>query len=156
MVVIHPVAGRLVGALRKIGRKSVADEILTVMKSAGYDVRESDPFETSYNISPPIRGQSPIENRLRSLWEMSREPVVETFPEAHGLPKGTDTYLTLVDDIYRHDAYHSLSIEGYRVTPELIERVREGDWDPHSRETDRQARDALAARWLLAIFQTRP
>jgi hypothetical protein len=27
-------------------------------------------------------------------------------------------------DAYVTDAYHSLSIEGYRVTPELIERVR--------------------------------
>ena len=26
------------------------------------------------------------------------------------------------------DAYHSLSIEGYRVSPELIERVRRGSW----------------------------
>ena len=28
------------------------------------------------------------------------------------------------------DAYHSLSIEGYRVTQELIEQVQAGDWDP--------------------------
>jgi hypothetical protein len=38
----------------------------------------------------------------------------------------TRGYLKAVDDIYVNDAYHSLSIEGYRVSPELIERVRTG------------------------------
>jgi len=33
-----------------------------------------------------------------------------------------------------NDAYNSLSIEGYRVTPELIERIRDGKWDPESEE----------------------
>ncbi len=38
-------AGRLAGAFRRIGRGDVGDEILGVMKRAGYDVREADPFE---------------------------------------------------------------------------------------------------------------
>ena len=38
------VAGRLVGALRNIGNDKLADTILKTMKSAGYDVRENDPF----------------------------------------------------------------------------------------------------------------
>ena len=48
-----------------------------------------------------------------------------------------------MDDIFRTDAYHSLSIEGYQVSPELIDRVRSGEWDPEG--TDRDHRDALAA-----------
>jgi hypothetical protein len=35
-------------------------------------------------------------------------------------------YLKFFDDIYESDAYHSLSIEGFSVTPELIDRVRRG------------------------------
>lgn len=38
------VAGRLAGAFRHIGRPDAADEVVTTMKAAGYDVRESDPF----------------------------------------------------------------------------------------------------------------
>jgi hypothetical protein len=38
------VAGRLAGALRHIGRADAADEIVTTMKAAGYNVRASDPF----------------------------------------------------------------------------------------------------------------
>ena len=58
-----------------------------------------------------------------------------------------------VDDLYRSDAYHSLSIEGCRVTPDLIERVRSGDWSPEVRAADRQSRDALAARGYWQAFR---
>jgi len=46
---------------------------------------------------------------------------------------------------YVRDAYNSLSIEGYRVTPDLIERVASGQWDL-SRAEDRNRADAMAAR----------
>lgn len=61
--------------------------------------------------------------------------------------------LKQVDDIYVTDAYHSLSIEGYQVTTELIERVRSGNWNPDSDENDRNQRDALAARGYWQVFQ---
>ncbi|WP_349017705.1 Fic family protein [Rhizobium sp. 32-5/1] len=59
-----------------------------------------------------------------------------------------------VEDIYKNDAYHSLSIEGYSVTPELIDRVRAGRWDPDVDQQDRQNRDALAARGYWQAFQS--
>jgi hypothetical protein len=37
--------GYLAAALRQTGRGGLADEILSAMKSVGYDVRESNPFE---------------------------------------------------------------------------------------------------------------
>jgi Fic family protein len=58
-----------------------------------------------------------------------------------------------VEDVYVTDAYHSLSIEGYRVTRELIERVRTGGWDPENNEEDREQRSALAARGYYDAFQ---
>jgi hypothetical protein len=58
----------------------------------------------------------------------------------------TDAYLRFVDEIFHSDTHHSLSIEGYSVTPELIERVRAGDWDPAHHDADRQSGDALGAR----------
>jgi Fic family protein len=75
------------------------------------------------------------------------------FPTAPGLPGDTEAYLAFVDNLYRSDAYHSLSIEGYRVTMELIERVRTGDWDPDNRDSDRRSRDALAARGYWQTFR---
>ena len=55
--------------------------------------------------------------------------------------------------LVQNDAYHSLSIEGYRVTPELIDRVRAGNWNPGSHDAERQSRDALAARGYWQAFQ---
>jgi len=57
-----------------------------------------------------------------------REPVIERFPTAPGPPRNSETYLKRLNDARVTDAYHSLSIEGYRVTPALIERVRSGTW----------------------------
>ena len=40
-------AGYIAGAFRATGRPKLADEITRTMKSAGYDVRESNPFEAA-------------------------------------------------------------------------------------------------------------
>jgi uncharacterized protein DUF1488/Fic/DOC family protein len=146
-------AGYLSGAFRQTGRAALADEIIGAMKSAGYDVRESNPFEAGQTFGTMRRTAAPIVGRVEMLWESMRSAVVETFPKAPGLPKDKEAYLRFVDGIYQSDAYHSLSIEGYSVTPEVIERVREGNWDPEHREEDRRSRDALAARGYWQAFQ---
>jgi hypothetical protein len=123
------------------------------MKAAGYDVREADPFaprQTFGSIDAPV---APIVRRLHAMWAASRAGVLEAFPKAPGLPRDPRAYLHFIDGIYQSDAYHSLSIEGYHVTPELIERVRLGEWDPDAHESDRQSRDALAARGYWQAFQ---
>ena len=146
-------AGYLAGALREAGRPDWADEIRSTMKSAGYDVRESSPFEAGQIFGTLPRPRAPIVGRVEMLWESMRGAVVETFPKEPGLPKDRDTYVRFVDEIYQSDAYHSLSIEGYSVTPEVIERVRQGDWDPEHHEDDRKSRDALAARGYWQAFR---
>jgi fido (protein-threonine AMPylation protein) len=78
---------------------------------------------------------------------------MEKFPKAPGLPKNREEYLGFVDEIYKSDAYHSLSIEGYSVTPALIDRVQRGDSDPDHHDADRKNRDALAARGYWQAFQ---
>ncbi len=51
------------------------------------------------------------------------------------------------------DAYYSLSIEGYRVSPELIARVQNGRWNPDRDNGDPIRRNALAARGYRQAFQ---
>src|ERR1700736_2319900 len=99
------------------------------------------------------RETSPYVNRLRLLWLKMREPVIERFPKAPGAPRNIEAYLKSVNDAYVTDAYHSLSIEGYRVTPALIERVRSGTWNPEADEGDRERRNAMAARGYWQAFQ---
>lgn len=148
------IAGRLAGALRRIGHDKRADEILRTMDDAGFDVRrESDPFDSHLRTIQPSSAGSPIVDRLRALWESTRETVVDELPAAPGLPEDPDSYLESVEGLYKRDAYHSLSIEGYQVTPELIDRARSGDWDSAESPEDESRRDALAARGYWEAFQ---
>ena len=140
------VAGRLAGAFRNIGNGKIADQIIKTMRTADFKIQEEDPFEAAANYQPPPRERSPYVNRLRLMWQEMREHIAGNFPAPPGLPADQGHYLKHIDDVYVTDAYHSLSIEGYRVNPELIERVRSGDWNPGTVEDDRQRRDALAAR----------
>lgn len=147
------IAGRLAGAFRNAGRDRVADEISKTMSAAGYDVRETDPFMDRPSLVLPARETSPYVNRIRLLWQKMREPVTKCFPKAPGLPRNVGAYMKRVDEAYVTDAYHSLSIEGYRVTPELIERVRSGGWNPEANEQDREQRSAMAARGYWQAYQ---
>jgi fido (protein-threonine AMPylation protein) len=145
------VAGRLAGALRGIGRPDAADEIVTTMKAAGYDVRENDPFAGRAPAAPS--SSPPIVGRMQATWNTMRTQVLDVFPAPPGLPEDRDAFMQFVEEIYESDAYHSLSIEGYSVAADLIERVRAGNWNPDHHDHDRQNRDALAARGYWQAFQ---
>ncbi len=148
------VAARLAGAFRNIGRDQIADNIVGTMQSAGYTVNETDPFEDKSPLSFGPRETSPYVNRLRMNWAAMREDILKTFPAPPGLPKDPGAYMKQIEEIYVADAYNSLSIEGYKVSAELIERVRSGNWNPDSIKGDKDHRDALAARGYFQAFQT--
>ncbi|CAN7746172.1 Fic family protein [Variovorax sp. LjRoot84] len=145
------IAGRLAGAFRAVGRDAIADDIVGFMRTLGNQVTESNPFETPPRIVPGDRIESPYVSRLRLMWASMRDDVANTFPrEEPGLPRDVPAFMKAIEDVYVTDAYHSLSIEGYRVTPELIRRVAAGDWNEDIHEQDRQSRDGMAAHgyWL--------
>jgi len=144
------IAGRLAGAFRNVGQGKLADEIVKTMQKADYNVREIDPFNDKPPVELSLRDKSPFANRIRLMWYQMRDVVINHFPSAPGIPKNHDKYLKAVEDIYVTDAYHSLSIERYLVSVDLIERVRSGGWDPKENEADKRQRDAMAARgyWL--------
>lgn len=147
------IAGRLAGAFRNIERNRIADDILETMRAADYTVRETDPFETKSLVILPGRERSPYVNRMRLMWAEMREQVIELFPKAPGQPNDIKAYLKRVEEVYVTDAYHSLSIEGYRVSPELIEQVRSGNWNPDINDADREHHNGLAARGYYQAFQ---
>ncbi len=147
------VAGRLAGAFRRVGRGDAAAEIVATMKAANYTVYETDPFASQDTFGALRPTTAPIVGRMHAMWQRMREPIIAAFPKPPGLPNDHDGYLKFLDDIYKSDAYHSLSIEGYSVTLELIDRVRVGDWDPEHHDDDRRNQDALAARGYWQAFQ---
>ena len=147
------IAGRLAGAFRNIKKDKIADDIVKTMQSVGYDVRELDPFNDHLNISFSSKDASPYANRIKIMWSDFRKVMIEKFPAAPGVPKNIEKFISSVKEIYVTDAYHSLSIERYQVTPELIDRVRNGSWNAKANDGDSKQRDAMAAKGYWDAFQ---
>lgn len=138
------IAGRLAGGMRAIGRVETANEIVETMRAAQMKVQEVPPFEVALTPGPAGRPESPYVQRMRLMWQQMRQHVMEEFPAPAEVPSDVAATLAQVEERYVADAYHSLSIEGYRVTPELIEKVRNGQWQPDGE--DAKTRDAMAAK----------
>jgi len=145
-------ASRLMGAYQFVGNEARAQRIKNDMQVSVSRISPINPFTTDQPLLGNLkRLKSPQVARLTALWEKMRLEVLKHFPPA-GKPADVSRYLDRMDDIYQHDAYNSLSIEGYRVTPEIIERVRAGKWDP-DRAEDREHVAAMAAKGYFDAFQ---
>ncbi|GLS35227.1 hypothetical protein GCM10010869_08150 [Mesorhizobium tianshanense] len=122
------------------------------MHSAGYAIREENPFtENAALQAAAVKvGVHPAATRIKLLWAKMRDDGLKVFDlECRKISDNT-AYMESVDERYVSDAYNSLSIEGYYVSEELIERVRSDSWNPDSNADDWDRRNALAARgyWL--------
>ena len=108
----------------------MADSLLTTMRQIGYEVTEENPFEE--NIRIPATTVSPYASRIRLMWRKMRQIVISLKESAGIAPREVNLpeILSNMDATYIKDSYNSLSIEGYKVTEELLERVRSGEWDP--------------------------
>lgn len=149
------IAGRLIGAYTFLGDNQTAELIKATMTAADYPPKIYNPFIiTKPALDNTSRFISPHRARIQSLWNQMREEIIPYFPIEPGLPKNIREYLHKIEEDYVNDAYNSLSIEGYRVTPELIEKVRNGNWNPDQNASDNQQRDALAAKGYYMAFQT--
>ena len=147
------IAGRLAGAFRNIGRERIANNIVETMRSAGYEFCEDDPFENKPPILLPPRELSAYVNRIRLMWQEMRQPIIDNFPSPPAITHDIEKYMKNVEDAYITDAHNSLSIEGYHVSPELIDRARKGNWNPDNNINDRENRNALAARGYWQAYQ---
>jgi len=146
-------AGRVAGALRSIGRSEMADQFITMMKQVGYSIQEENPFEE--DIRMDRFEPSPYASRLRLMW-MKMRPKVVSARESAGIkpaPQDADSILAMMDATYIKDSYNSLSIEGYKITEGLLEKVRSGNWDPKNDDQDKERKNALAARGYYQAYQ---
>lgn len=148
------IAGRLCGAFQNIGRNKIAEDIKKAMIAAGYKILENDPFITE---TPKIffnQDKPAYRNRIWCMWQEMKESVKSNFPACLSKKTNIKHYLQQVEETYTNDAYHSLSIEGYQVSHELIEQVRSGRWNPDKIANDRSQRNALAARGYWQAFKS--
>jgi hypothetical protein len=149
-------AGRIIGAYQKMGIQGSADYLQNILEQAGFEKIKYeivDPLENiKLNFNKNNLPKSPYAGRIHALWHNMRETIIELFPPAKKT-ESTEKILLHIDDLYVNDAYHSLSIEGYRVTPELITKIREGQWNPDRNQQDKEQVDALAAKGYALAFQ---
>lgn len=146
-------AGHLVGAYRHIKREDIAQKILDSMVASGHKIIVTDPF-TEESVTISTRSSSPHAARLQIMWHHYRKPILERFGASPALPRDPALYLLDVDEHYINDAYNSLSIEGYQVTPDLIKKVLDGAWNPSEDAGDGHLRDALAAKGYRLAFES--
>jgi fido (protein-threonine AMPylation protein) len=145
-------AGAAAGALRHIGRAADADRIISTISGLGHDIREEDPLSDQQNF-PTFNSRKPLSaagTRIKLLWSKMRDDVLAEFVEEPRRVTDIAGYLAEIDDRYVSDAYNSLSIEGYKVTAELIEKVKSQNWKPETNASDFETHNALAAQgyWL--------
>jgi len=144
------VASRIFEKLQEVGRVDDAVQFAELLKAAGFPiVRKIVPPEFP---SASARIRSPYEGRINELWKDMRQAVVEAFPKSQGLQGSPEQVISRIQETYVHDAYHSLSIEGYRVSEELIEKIARGEWNPDS-VPDMEHIAAMAAKGYYDAFQ---
>ncbi len=151
-----PASGnRLAGAFEALGEKEKSQQIVNDMAAAGLAVSPTNPFETKpILLGSRWKVRSPYAGRIQALWERMRSDVIENFPKAPGLSREKpNAVVKVIKELYKQDAYHSLSIEGYQVTENLIQKIETGQWDPKRNADDEKQRDALAAKGYSQCFR---
>ena len=98
------------------------------MHRPGIVLEPANPFVRPEPIfARGTRLRSAYAGRIEGLFNTLREPVLEVFKDGPHKPlEHPEAYVDHVEALYTLEAYNSLSIEGYRVTPELIERIVTG------------------------------
>lgn len=144
-------AGRIIAAYAALNMIAESEKLKAIMSGAGLKTTKIiDPFD-----KPPVQfgrmvKEAASATRIRIMWHEMRQAIIDGFdhckPEFDFYARPIDETLAMINELYIHDAYNSLFIEGYKVTPDFIERVTKGNWSPETNERDHQAKDALAAR----------
>lgn len=145
---------RILSAYRQVNQGDFADAVLQQLAGLGIQLKADEtPFDATpvYALGQP--GRSPLYARVRALWAQHREVVAACRPAVGMVDVSPAEYLARVQAIRAEDAYHSLSIERYRVTPELIRKVAEEGWDPINDASDQKQVAAMAARGYLDAFE---
>jgi hypothetical protein len=144
---------RLVGAYIFLNLPKIAEQLKMQLEKFGMKINPINPFEVKQPLIKNLRPVSPYAARIEALWSKFRQPIIENFLKPPGAPKNLTKYFKHIENLYQQDAYNSLSIEGFQVTPELIDRVKNNEWNPSAYQQDFEQKNALAARGYYQAFQ---
>ena len=136
-------SGYIISALIESGRHEEADNIKRLLERFG--IKPSIP-ETG-TVSKTF-GYNFKQGKISIMWNTFREQIMKLdIPEA-----SNNISIAEIDEKYKEDAYHSLSIEGYKISQELIDKVSTGKWEPKNNESDMHLKNALVARGYFLAF----
>ena len=151
-------AGRLIGAYNTLGMRAESKKLETIIAGLFGKIKITDPFIIQPVILANERKEAPSARRIRIMWQEMRQDILNRLdsyqPKFDFVSRPLEQTLGMINELYVDDAYNSLSIEGYIVTPELIEKVSNGSWSPESIEKDNDAKNALAARGYYDAFNS--
>jgi Fic family protein len=150
-------ASRIIGAYEELNMRAESKKLEAIMSGAGFEsIKPVNPFDKPPVLLGHTVKEAASASRVRIMWQQMRKNVFEIFegcqPEFDFFDRPLDESLNMINEVYVRDAYNSLSIEGYKVTPELIERVSNGNWSPETVERDHEVKDTLAARGYYDAF----
>ena len=127
----------------------------TQERIAGLDQAEAEQ-DTSYTKQEGSNDweTSPHAQRVREMWGLFREDVERTAPPV--LPVAAvdvPAVLAMMEENHVRDAFHSLTIEGYQVSEDLIGKVASGSWSPEVPETESERISSMSARGYFETFK---
>lgn len=93
-------------------------------------IQEQNPFSPQNPKLIQTSFKSPYALRIALMWSRYREIIIPLLSDPPGISHNIQSYLKSIEEIHNQDAYHSLSIEGYQVSIELIQKVESGEWNP--------------------------
>ena len=147
-------SSRIVSAYRAMQFNENANRLEKDLDSIGISIKSENPFDDRKIIfDKSMKANAPAALRVEGLIKKMRDTVVDIFPKGDGDLKNKST-LQIIEKIYNEDAYHSLSIEGYQVTKELIAKVATNNFRPEINEEDKEQRNALAAKGYYDCFKS--
>ncbi|MBF5060167.1 Fic family protein [Candidatus Neptunochlamydia vexilliferae] len=144
---------RLLGAYQFLGETQMVKSLETDLTLLGWKIKGDNPFASQKPTSSFIEITSPYEGRILSMWKDFREKVIPFFPQPLQFTLKPKTYLDSLEELYEKDAYNSLSIEGYQVNQDLIQKVQNNEWNPDHDPEDLREKNRLAARGYFEAFQ---
>lgn len=150
----QPVKANIIaGAYQFLRKKDFVNQIKQDM-SVITSVRPKNPFKGRHSILERKRVFSPAAGRIEILWKKYKNQIQLRPPGIH-LPakENLEDMIKKIDSIYTHDAYNSLSIEGYAVTEKLIKKIAEGGFSPKDNAEDKEQAAAMAAKGYYSAFQ---
>lgn len=144
-------AERIIGAYRQIGNSTTAERLQKDLETAGYKIKNINPFHKYHSKIANKKLKSPYTARIEMMWSDMRKAIIEEFKNTPLYNSKIQKNMKEIREKYIHDAYHSLSIEGYQVTETLISQIQKGDWHPESSDEQNMLNILSAKGYELAF-----